>query len=172
MPVLRSAAAALSALALAAPAAAAPSRVQTTFRDALLADARTTPAVKRALRSGAAFVAPRPLFGDLTGDGKADAVAPVTTGGAAGTVALYVFSTDGAAGGALRVVFRSQSLYRATVALRERTLRLRTPRHAPGDRLCCPARVLERTYEWSAGAQTLRVTASREIAGPRAARRS
>lgn len=153
---------------LAAPSAeAAPSKLQTTFRAALLRDARTTPAIKRALKAGAALVDPRPLFGDLTGDGRADAVVSVLTGGAAGAVAVYVFSTDGAAGGALRVVFRSQRLYRATAALGpDGTLTLRAPRYADGDPLCCPAKVRERSYAWAAKDRTLHATATRDVAGP------
>ena len=143
--------------------------MQSTFRAALVKDTRTTAAVRRGLRSGALFVAPRPVFGDLTGDGRADAVVPVLTGGAAGAVAVYVFSTDGASDGPLRVVYRNQSLYRAGVALQPGALVLRLPRYARGDRLCCPAKVLERTYAWSARERTLRATGSREVDGPRTA---
>ena len=74
----------------AAPGAAlAQGSPQRFFRKALLADARTTPTVRAALRSGAVFVDPAPLLTvDLTGDGRADAVVPVLTGGAAGTIAV------------------------------------------------------------------------------------
>jgi hypothetical protein len=159
---------AVAAAAVAPAAVAAPSTLQTTFRTALLEDAKTTSAVKRALRSDAALVDPRPAFGDLTGDGRSDAVVSVTTGGAAGTIAVYVFSTDGAADGKLRAVFRSQQLYRATPAIQDdRTLLLSTPRYAAGDPLCCPAKLLERTYAWVAKDHVLRATGSREVDGPK-----
>jgi hypothetical protein len=162
----------LAGLAGAPSAAAKPSALQTTFRTALLADAKTTSAVKRALRSGSAFVDPKPLFGDVTGDGKSDAVVSVVTGGAAGAVALYVFSTDGAADGKLRAIFRSQALYRAAAELEpEGTLVLRTPSYAEGDLLCCPAKVRERTYAWVAKAHELRPKgAARVTPGPSARR--
>jgi hypothetical protein len=157
-----------TALVVAVPVAgAAPSKLQTTFRAALLGDARTSKAIKDALTSGAAIVDPTPVFADLTGDGKSDAVVPVVTGGAAGAVAIYVFSTDSAKDGALRVVYRNQELYRASVAVGgDHALTLHLPRYAAGDALCCPAKVVERTYAWVPKAQTLRATGSREVAGP------
>src|SRR3954453_7747792 len=59
---------------------------QELFRDVLLKDADTTSGVKRLLRTNAGFVSPTPLFADLTGDGKSDAVVTVENGGAAGGV--------------------------------------------------------------------------------------
>ena len=61
----------------------------------LLKDADTTSGVKRLLRTDAGFVSPTPVFADLTGDGKSDAVVTVENGGAAGAVAVYVLSADG-----------------------------------------------------------------------------
>src|SRR3954465_6388307 len=60
---------------------------QELFRDVLLKDADTTSGVKRLLRTNAGFVSPTPLFADLTGDGKSDAVVTVENGGAAGALA-------------------------------------------------------------------------------------
>lgn len=152
-----------------APASGAPSPLQTTFKSALLGDAKTSNAIRSALTSGAAIVDPHPVFADLTGDGKSDAVVPVITGGAAGAIAVYVFSTDGAADGKLRAVYRNQELYRAAVAVNaDHTLTLKLPQYAPGDALCCAARVVQRTYAWVAKAQTLRATGSRTVAGPTA----
>ena len=84
---------------------------QELFRDVLLKDADTTSGVKRLLRTNAGFVSPTPVFADLTGDGKSDAVVTVENGGAAGAVAAYVLTAEGSDSGALRVAFRSQSLY-------------------------------------------------------------
>ena len=67
------------------------------------------------LRSGRGFVEPHPVFDDVTGDGKADALVRVMTGGAASAVAVYVLSTDGTKSSDLRVVMRNQRLYRATL---------------------------------------------------------
>jgi hypothetical protein len=146
---------------------AAPTKSQTLFRKTLLADAKTTNAVKRLLTDGGGFVAPEIAFSDLSGDGRLDAVVLVETGGVAGAVALYVFSTHGkAADSDLRVVYRSQRLYRAGGQVSGSALIVRTPRYAAGDDVCCPAKVRERTYSWSEAAKTLLRRSAREVDGP------
>jgi len=146
---------------------AAPTKSQTLFRKALLADAKTTKAIKRLLTGHGGFVAPEIEFSDLTGDGRLDAVVLVEPGGAAGAVALYVFSTQGrAADSDLRAVYRSQRLYRASQQVLDTQLIVRTPRFASGDDVCCPAKILERSYSWSDAAKTLVRRSMRELAGP------
>ena len=109
------------------------------------------------LRSGRAFVEPHPAFADVTGDGKADALVRVMTGGAAGAVAVYVLSTDGTKSSNLRVVMRNQRLYRATVKVNDaHNLVVRVPVFAAGDALCCPSRARDRTYAWNPKAKELR----------------
>ena len=155
-----------TALLLAGGSTAQQSRFQGLFRKTLLADAKTTSAVRKLLREGG-FVAPAMQFGDLTGDERSDAVVLVESGGAAGAVALYVFSTHGrAADSALRAVYRSQSLYRASAEISADTLIVRAPRFARGDDLCCPAKEVERVYAWSASAKTLKLRSTRERSGP------
>jgi len=150
-----------------AGSAAAPSKSQTLFRRTLLADAKTTTAIKRLLTDGGGFVAPEIEFTDLTGDGRSDAVVLVETGGVAGAVALYVFSTHGkSANSDLRVVYRSQRLYRASQKVLDARLLVQTPRFAGGDDVCCPAEINERTYSWSDAAKTLVRRSSRDFAGP------
>lgn len=146
---------------------AAPTRSQALFEKTLLADARTTSDVKRLLREGGGFVAPDITFEDLTRDGRSDAIVLVDSGGAAGAVALYVFSTHGrSAQSALRVVYRSQRLYRATAEVADGMLLLRTPRFTGGDDLCCPAKIVQRTYAWNDRGETLRQRRSQELPGP------
>ncbi len=155
-----------SLLVMSGGSSAKPSRSQTLFRSTLLADSKTTPGVKRALRDGG-IVAPEIEFQDVTGDGRSDAVVTVETGGAAGAIAVYVFSTHGkAADSPLRAVYRSQQLYRASVQVSAGTLILRTPRWTSGDDLCCPAKLLERVYAWDDASSTLRRRSSQELAGP------
>jgi hypothetical protein len=125
---------------------------QQLFGDVIARDERTTTAVKRLLASGAGFVSPRE-FADLTGDGKEDAVVAVATPGAAGAVAGYVLTADGSRAGRLRVVFSSQTEYRLHLRLDGATLTLAVPLWRQGDDLCCPSRVRERDYAWSAGAR-------------------
>jgi hypothetical protein len=157
VPLALAAAAATLAVGLSAVAPAAkPTESQTFFRDALLKDGRTTSAIKGLLRSGAAFVDPRQAFVDLTGDAKPDAIVMVDSGGAAGAIAAYVFSTDGAPGGdsaTLRSVFRSQSLYRAQARERTGALLVETPVWKLGDDVCCATKMLRREYTWSASAR-------------------
>ncbi|HVL31046.1 MAG TPA: hypothetical protein VM299_02330 [Solirubrobacteraceae bacterium] len=146
---------------------AAPSRSQALFRKTLLDDPRTTESVKALLRDRGGFVAPEIEFADVTRDGRADAVVLVDSGGIAGAVALYVLSTDGARADApLRAVFRAQRLYRAAVQVSGDTLTLRTPRFSRGDDVCCPARMTERVYVWSAAAKTLVRRRMQTVAGP------
>ena len=146
---------------------AAPSKSQALFRRTLLTDARTTTEIRAFLREGGGFVAPDITFADLTADGRSDAIVLVDTGGVAGAVALYVFSTHGETEDSdLRVVYRSQRLYRASTEVTDGALLLRTPRYAEGDDVCCPAKIVQRTYTWSNGANTLRRRSSEEVAGP------
>src|SRR5919112_3450578 len=168
-------AAALATLALAGAAlllgstgsSAAPTKSQEFFAKTLLADAKTTAAVKELLSQRGGFVARDIVFSDLTGDGRSDAVVLVETGGVAGAVALYVFSTDGQpAASDLRAVYRTQRLYRASIRASGETLTVRTPRYVAGDDICCPTRIVERVYTWSATAKTMRQRSSREVPGP------
>ena len=140
---------------LAAPATA--QEPQALFKRKLLADGDTSRDVKSMLRSGRGFVEPHPVFDDVTGDGKADALVRVMTGGAAGAVAAYALSTDGTKSSNLRVVMRNQRLYRATLRVNSaRNLVVRVPVYAAGDTMCCPSRARDRTYAWDAKAKQMR----------------
>src|SRR5213080_4264987 len=144
-------------LALAAPATA--QEPQALFQKTLLDDSATSADVKSMLHSGRGFVEPSPVFADVTGDGKTDALVRVMTGGAAGAVAVYVLSTDGTTGSDLKVVMRNQRLYRATLKVNgAHNLIVRTPVYAAGDALCCPSRARDRTYVWDAKAKAMRRT--------------
>lgn len=146
---------------------AAPSKSQSLFKKTLLDDTKTTSAIKALLRDGGGIVAPDITFADLTGDGRSDAVVLVETRGVAGAVALYVLSTDGESEDSdLRAVYRSQRLYRASAEFADGTLIVRTPRYAEGDDVCCPVKVVERVYAWSAGSKTLTRRSTREVDGP------
>ncbi|HEY6760741.1 MAG TPA: hypothetical protein VI318_14685 [Baekduia sp.] len=147
---------------------AEPTPSQTVFTQKLLDDAKTSAGIKRTLKSKQAIVDPRSGFLDVTGDGRQDALILVSTGGAAGAVALYVFSTHGqATSGAndqtsLKVVFRLQSLYDASLRINGTTLSVLEPKWSKGDDLCCPDRLRERDYAFDAKALTFRRTADRE----------
>jgi DNA-binding MarR family transcriptional regulator len=119
---------------------------QALFRTVLLADPATSSGVARLLRTNAGFVSPTPVFADLTGDGKQDAIATVENGGAAGAVAAYVLSADGSADGQLHALFRVQSLYQGRVRVNGATLTVITPLWSRGEDVCCGRRSLERDY--------------------------
>ena len=142
----------LIALALPAVAAAQTSppaqTPQALFEQAIVDDAGTTPTIRTLLQTDAGFVAP--MFADLTGDARVDAIVQARMPGAAGTVAVYALSTDGTSDGHLRTVFRSQALYRATVAVASGALVVTVPRWHSGDDVCCPAARERRTYAWNA----------------------
>jgi hypothetical protein len=158
-----------AALLVSGGSSAAPTKSQALFKKTLLADEKTTSDVKRLLSEGGGFVAPDITFEDLTGDGRSDAIVLVDSGGVAGAVALYVFSTHGEAEESdLRVVYRSQRLYRATAVVADAALLLSTPRFAEGDDVCCPAKIVQRTYAWSERSDTLRQRRSEELPGPTA----
>ncbi len=134
------------------------------FSRLIRADRSTTGAVTAGLRSRRLFVDADVTFADLTGDGKPDAVARVDTGGAAGDIAIYVFSADGAP--ALRTIYRNQSLYRATVRLQGTVLLVRTPVYEAGDELCCPGQLLERSLTWSPAAKRMILRSTRRVDVP------
>jgi hypothetical protein len=163
-PPLRRLAVLLGTAALAVPAlahgqAAPPEPTGPDFEAILTADAK---AVKDALADDRAFAAPA-AFGDLTGDGTSDAVVLVSTPGASGAIAAYVLSALGTDDGELRVVYRSQSLYRAFVRASRGALIVLTPSYARGDDVCCPTVRLERTYVYDRRAKVFRRTASRRL---------
>jgi hypothetical protein len=142
----------LVALALTAVAAAQTSPPQQTpqqlFEQAIVQDTGTTPQIRTLLQTDAGFVAP--TFADVTGDARIDAIVQVRMPGAAGTVAVYALSTHGTSHGRLRTVFRSQALYRATVAVAGGALVVTVPRWRSGDDVCCPAARERRAYAWNA----------------------
>jgi hypothetical protein len=167
MPLLIVAACA-ACLGLAGPAAGATSS-QKLFAKLILRDGKASPQVRALLRYGEGFVDPKILFSDLTGDGKSDASVLVGSGGAAGDVALFVFSTEGPkrTTRSLRAVLRLDSLYRATVLTRRGALLVRTPRYAPGEDLCCPATLVEQSYRWNRNKATFDVGTRVTFPGPK-----
>lgn len=137
---------------------------QAFFHDALIADAKTLSAVRSGLKSGAVIVDPATQYDDLTGDGKQDAIVRVHSTGAAGVTAVYVFSTDGATSKKLRVVFRSQMLYRAlTMVADGHQLQIDQPLYKAGDDVCCPSKLTRRRYRWSAKSVTFTRTSLETI---------
>ena len=145
----------LAALWGAAPASAQKTQTQAFFEQRLLADGLTSKPIKELLRGGGGFVDRAVVFRDLTGDKRDDAFVRVHSGGAAGVVAVYVFST---ANRKLRAIFRSQNLMRASTRVLKGVASYRTSRYDPGDELCCPARITQSTLEWNGDERRMRVS--------------
>lgn len=140
-----------------ADSAGAKDATQQFFEARLLADKQTSSAIKQLLRSDGGFVDKGVVFRDVTGDKRSDAVVRVNGGGAAGVVAVYVFSTANRKNGKLRAIFRSQSLTRASTRVLKGVVSYRTARYEPGDELCCPARITQSTLGWNADERRMRV---------------
>jgi hypothetical protein len=121
-------------------------QMQALFRKAVLDDPKTTSAVRKLLESGAGFIDPATQFGDITGDGKADAVVRIDTGGAAGAIAAYVLTSDGSDSSKLRIVFRSQQLYRVIARIENASVVLTVQKYVKGDEPCCASKRIARTY--------------------------
>jgi hypothetical protein len=148
------------ALAAAVAASAGPAAAQTAtgtpqalFTRLIEQDARAAKEIRDGLRAQRIFVDADVTFTELTGDGRQDAIALVDSGGAGGTVAVFVFSADGAKG--LRPIYRNQRLYRALASTQGQTLLVRTPRYGAADDLCCPPAFVQRSLTWSAAAKRL-----------------
>jgi hypothetical protein len=145
------------------PASAQDETPQDLFKKVLVADPKLASGVKRLLETNAGFVSPSPVFADLTGDGKSDAVVTVDNGGAAGVVAAYVLSAEGSAKGDLRVALRNQSLYQGRVRVSGTTLTIAEPLWSRGDDVCCPRRATERDYAWDAAKKAFTRRATRTV---------
>ncbi|MGH2837054.1 MAG: hypothetical protein ACRDJY_01755 [Thermoleophilaceae bacterium] len=146
----------------AVPAAAEETRAQKLFRNRLLNDREVSADVKRVLRNGG-FVDRDIRFGDLTGDGKSDALVLVNQGGSSGRIAVYVFSShkprnnDGGGGDELRIRYKAQRLYRARASLKADSSQrprgavvYRTPVYDPGDQLNDPGATRVTEVRWRA----------------------
>jgi hypothetical protein len=153
------------AAAAVAVAGSSPSPPQALFKRMLLADRKIDPSVADSLRTGASFVSPDPVFADLTGDGKSDAVVTVDDGGVARAIAVYALTADGSKHGRLRVALRAEHLYQARVRTSGATITVITSQFASGDDVCCPRGLIERDYAWSARRDAFARQASRRLPG-------
>jgi hypothetical protein len=143
---------------------------QTVFQRLLLNDKQTSPAIQNLLRRGSGFVDPAVTFTELTADNKSDAVVMVQSGGIAGVVGVYVFTsaTKNGGNGTIRASLRLQSLRRASVTIGGGTIIVSTAAYAAGDGLCCPKEIVDMTYKWDKPSGTFKRTATNRRPGPKA----
>lgn len=152
---------AVGALAFAGGASAKLTPAQKLFTQKLLASNEVAHSIKVTLKKGG-FVSRDVLFADLTGEGKADAVVTVDSGGSAGIVALYVFSAG--TGKDLKVVYRNQRLYRGAARINSGpSLVYSLPVYHADDELCCASSYQETTLKWSAKKKRLGVAQRRTV---------
>jgi hypothetical protein len=86
----------------------------------------------------------------------------VDSGGAAGTIALYVFSSG--TGKDLQIAYRNQRLYRALISVNPGpAVAYSVPIYSPGDELCCPSAYRQTTLKWSSKHRRFGVAQRRTI---------
>ena len=151
----------VAALVVVAPAGAKQTAAQKLFTQKLLASDKVAHSVKVTLKKGG-FVSSDVEFADLTGEGKADAIVTVDSGGSAGIVAVYVFSAG--SGKDLEVVYRNQRLYRAAARINPGpALVYSVPQYKDGDELCCPSAYRETELKWNAKTKHFSIAKRRTV---------
>ena len=131
------------------------------FTQKLLDSDQVSHSIKVTLKKGG-FVSSELMFADLTGEGKDDAVVTVDSGGAAGIIAVYVFSAG--TGKDLKVVYRNQRLYRGLARVNPGpALVYVLPHYEAGDELCCPTSYNETELKWNAKTKRFGVAKRRTV---------
>jgi len=99
----------------------------------------------------------RVSYGDLTGDGRADVVVPLFSGGTAGDIAYFVYAV---VDGRVRDILPVNNVYQVGVRIEDHRLVERLPDFRRNDPNCCPSFVTTTVYRWSGGrlVQQSRVT--------------
>jgi hypothetical protein len=134
-------------------AAGSPSLPRANLRALVLHDLAVSPvnrALVRAARSGAG-IGPA-LFGDLTGDGRPEAVVPLSAGGASGVGAYFVYAV---LDGRIRDILPVNDTDRAVLAIERRGLVEVTPVYRPRDPRCCPSAVRTTVLRWDGQQMTV-----------------
>jgi hypothetical protein len=124
-------------------------------------DLTQQPGLRDFLSTSGAQVDPQAIiYADLTGDGEAEAIVPVSSGGEGGNIALFVYSLQPSG---IEQVLDYKPDMRLQVAIDGGKLTVTEPVSAPGDPLCCPSELKITTYSWD-GSQ-LAVSDQRTVAG-------
>jgi hypothetical protein len=111
-------------------------------------DFSTHPVIQGYLDSAGGDIDPSTIiYGDLTGDGVEDAVVPVSSGGEGGPTAIYVFAYgEGGLAALLQVKPQGKSIQ---AAIENGKLVTTEPVFEANDPLCCPSKLLRKTYGWN-----------------------
>jgi hypothetical protein len=115
-------------------------------------------ALVRGARPGAGIAGV--LFGDLTGEGRLDAVVPVHGGGQSGVVAYFVYAI---VGGRVRDILAVNDTDRALLSIHAGRLIEVTPAYRRGDARCCPSVLRTTVMRWDGQQMVVRSTRRRSV---------
>jgi hypothetical protein len=133
-------------LSAAAPASADSHAGKAEIKSFLLSTPTVSPRVKATIRDGRFDAGiDRVLFRDLTGDGKAEDIVTIFSGGTAGDIAFYVLSGEGSG---LHFIKASNKEYKIGVKVVAGQLQVTRPLYRASDPNCCPAHLEITTYRY------------------------
>jgi hypothetical protein len=99
--------------------------------------------------SGASVAEGEVQYGDVTSDGREEAIVPVSSGGTLGNISYLVFSEKG--GAAQLILTRDlepDSIGGLTMYVEDGVLVEYTGEYGPEDPLCCPTVLRRATFRW------------------------
>jgi hypothetical protein len=109
-------------------------------------DLSAVPEVRRRLEEGSGRLVEQDIqYVDLTGDGQEEAIVPLSSGGTAGNIALWVY---GYVDDRLEVLLSRPQSYKIVGRVEDGTLVLVDPVYGPDDPNCCPSQLRNTYYEW------------------------
>ena len=133
-------------LTFAGPAGAGTHAGRAEIKSFLLSSAGVSPRVKATIRAGRFHAGiDRIVFNDLTGDGTADDIVTVFSGGTAGDIAFYVLTGEGSG---LHFIKASNQEYKIGVKVVGGKLQVTRPLYGANDPNCCPAHLEITTYRY------------------------
>jgi hypothetical protein len=103
------------------------------------------------------------LYSDLTGDGRDEAIVPVTSGGTLGNLAYQVYTFRGGAPAVILTVTRDAGTAGGIgVSVEDGKLVRTAGKYGPDDPRCCPSVLIRTYYRWDGAA----LQVAREIEAP------
>ena len=116
------------------------------IKNFLLFSAGVSPRVKATIRDGRFHAGiDRIVFRDLTGDGNAEDIVTVFSGGTAGDIAFYVLTGEGSG---LHFIKASNREYKIGVKVVGGMLQVTRPLYRANDPNCCPAQLEITSYRY------------------------
>src|SRR5207302_11229719 len=122
--------------------------------------------LKSLLTQVGGFFDPRTaIYADVTGDGREEAILPLSSGGTLGNVAYQVYTLSAGAPVLILTATRDQATAGGPVMTVEDGKLVRTAgRYGSEDPRCCPSALLKTSYHWDGKA--LQVEREQEIQAP------